>query len=114
MQYKDKLTVKVAERGNKKCRGCLNNIKKGHKYIEIPFEYIYYGHTKDGGWTGSLSKSLFSAFSIIPKKIDIDKIQIKRKTKYKRFCDDCLYTMFEKGLREGYENWIVKKGVESL
>ena len=110
------IDVKIAEKSNKKCCSCKKFIKVGMKYIEFSYNYVYSVEIKrkenkelDG------LKKIFKGMFGNDKSFIYGEYDTRRKIKYKRYCEDCLFWAFEKHLKgKRYDDWLVKQTINKL
>ena len=112
-QLNNTMELKISKNDRKKCRNCNNKIIKGQGYIEIPYDYTYQKLSK--AILPNEHKKLNKIMGLFGKnKSSYENEMLLRRTKYTRYCSECLYWLFEKHLKGGYEDWLNKKVADKI
>lgn len=101
--------LRISNNDKKKCKICNNVIKKGDGYIQFSYNYQYYVDMKQEKKPISKVMGLFRN-----DKGNYESKQIHQKTKYKYYCKECLYWLFQNHLKDGYEDWLKGKVIDRL
>ena len=109
LKMNNMIPFKISNNDKKKCYSCKNIIKKEEGYIQFDYRYQYFVDRKQEKHRISKIMGLFR-----DDKGNYESKQIQQKIRYKYYCSECLYWLFQNHLKDGYDEWLSKKVADKI
>lgn len=103
------IPFKTSRNYKKKCCACDKIIITGQGYIQSSYIYRYFVDDKKAKERISRVIGLFRK-----DNGSYENKHIQSKIRYKYYCDDCLYWLFENHLKNNYDKWLSKKVADKI